>query len=710
MLKRGLLLAQAGVLGLVAQGPCAYFVRQIPVVLLNDGSNSARIEVSAGPNATGVTWKPLLGLPFKVGAQSICTAASAPTFEFHDDGLNGDLKAGDGIFTLDNIQFDPTPKCRVVGLLLENNGAMSGWSEYNVGTIAIKTASGGETDLSISSGYFTPLVVVEAQMFRSLDAVTAVDPNTQQTAWLVNVRDDNLQVERGMGNLAPPLPNLGIGVQNLSHALTDGYDFRAFISTTTTACDAGRFQGVHVVVQSDTTGNGERVMHNSAVYQTGPKLLGLTFHASFVMGSTGVAYHETMHQWGAYLDIPQLGVSDTSGHWLTNSSVGGALGGCAWTDNGNGTFSVAGRQLSDGDLELYVAGFLPASQVNPVYVASGNVQGCNKGQAVQGPYRKITVDDVIRVHGPRVPAFNSQVKAYKYALVVTSQNRLLSPLEMTYYGRIAQLWEGSTIELGSNPPWKWTQFTRGASTLTTALDSWTGPLVRAVNIANAASGQVGAVSPGEIMLLFGSRLGPDNLAGYTINSSNRLDTVSGGTRVLFDGVPAPMLYSSAGQISAIVPYSVAGKVAVSVQVEYKGQLSPAVSLPVAPSAPGIFTQNQSGQGPGAILNEDFSVNTADNPAAAGSVVQIFGTGEGQSIPGGLDGSITPDLRATEQKAAVTIGGLPAQIDFAGPAPQAFAGEFQVNAHVPSGLASGAVPVTVSFGLVSSQSGVTVFVK
>lgn len=525
----------------------------------------------------------------------------------------------------------------------------------------------------------------------------------------MNVRDDNLQVEGTMGNFGPSQSLMSTTI-NLSKALTDGYDFRGFISSTTTACDAGRTQGLHLPVKSDTLGNGQHTVDFSSLYQTGPKVLGVTFHANFVMGSTGVIYHETMHQWGAYLDQQQLGLDNSGAHWLPNSSVNGALGGCPWTDNGNGTFSIAPRQLTDGDLELYVAGLLPPSQVNPVYLTPGNVIGCTAGAALPGPYTKVTIDDVIRVHGPRTPAFDGNVKNYKYALVVTSQNRLLTPLELTYYGRIAQLWEGSTVELGANPPYQWTRYTRGASTLSAVLDSWNGPLVRAANVTNAASGKVGAVSPGEIVVRYGARLGPASLSGLSITAAGKVDTISGGTRVLFDGIPAAMLYSSTGQVGAIVPYEVDGHVAVSVQVEFQGRLSPAISLPVAPSAPGIFTQDQSGRGGGSILNQDNTLNTAGNPAAADSVVQIFGTGEGQSMPANSDGAMTPDVRPAQQPASVTIGGVNAGIQFAGPAPFAIAGLFQFNAFVPRGLPAGPAAVTVKFGNAASQDGVVVFLK
>jgi uncharacterized protein (TIGR03437 family) len=689
---------------------CPYFVRTVPVALLNDGSSSVRLEVLAGSQATSVTWRPLRGSPFMIGGQSICTGgAPSPSFSLRDDGQGGDLKASDGVFTLDNISWDPTPACQIVGSLIETTGAMMGWGEYNYGTIAIQTAS-GETDLNLANGYYNTLVVVEAQMYRVLDAVTPIDANTQQTAWLVNVRDDNLQVERAMNNLAPALPSLGGSISSLSHALTDGYDFRTLMSTTTTACDQGRTQGIHIVVQSNVTGNGERISNVSQVYQTGPKALGISLMANFKQGSSsGLYYHETMHQWGAYLST-QLNIDDAGAHWLENSSVGGALGGCPWKDNGDGTFSTDDRQPVDGDFELYVSGLLPASQVRPAYVAAANIQNCNPGQLLKAPYRQVTVDDIIRVHGPRVPAYDGNVKTYKHGIIVTSQNRLLTPFEMTYYGRIAQMWEGSTIELGAVPPLQWPVFTRGASAFNMLLDSWKGPVARASNIVNAASLQAGALSPGEVILLSGAGLGPDDATGATITDAGNLDTQSGGTQVLFGGLAAPMLSSSAGQVGAIVPYEVAGHIAVSVQVQYQGQLSPVVSLPVAPSAPGIFTEDGRGQGPGQILNEDSSLNTADNPAAADSMIQISGTGQGQSIPGGVDGVITQGMPSTEQPPAVTIGGLPAAIVSAGPAPGQVAGYFQVIAIVPEGLPSGPVPVVVQFGAASSQPGVTMFVQ
>ncbi len=112
------------------------------------------------------------------------------------------------------------------------------------------------------------------------------------------------------------------------------------------------------------------------------------------------------------------------------------------------------------------------------------------------------------------------------------------------------------------------------------------PAISAEGVVNAASYAGGAVAPGEIVAIFGENLGPSSLVSMELTADGQYAKTSvGGTRVLFDGVAAPMVYSSAGQISTVVPFSVAGKPATTIQVEHDGLLSNAVSMPVAPRCP-----------------------------------------------------------------------------------------------------------------------------
>lgn len=237
--------------------------------------------------------------------------------------------------------------------------------------------------------------------------------------------------------------------------------------------------------------------------------------------------------------------------------------------------------------------------------------------------------------------------------------------------------------------------------------------LRPGGILNAASFRTGAVAPGEIVTIFGSGFGPLAMALLELDEGGRtLRTSVGGTAVKFDGVPAPMVYASEGQTSAIVPYSVAGKTIVEVIVEYLGARSNAVTLPVALSSPAIFAANSTGRGPGAVLNQDSSLNTAKTPAARGSIIQIFATGEGRTNPDGVDGRLaaTP-LPVPVLPVRVAIGGLEARVVYAGGAPGLVAGVVQINAIVPDGVVLGHdVPLILRIGENESQTGITVAVR
>ena len=239
------------------------------------------------------------------------------------------------------------------------------------------------------------------------------------------------------------------------------------------------------------------------------------------------------------------------------------------------------------------------------------------------------------------------------------------------------------------------------------------PALPAAGVVNAASYASGAVAPGEVISLFGAGIGPPAPAYLTLTNPRLVANSLAGVHVLFDGVPAPLLYASAGQINAVVPYAVAGKTSTQVQVEYLGVLTPPISLPVAAAAPGIFTMNLSGSGPGAILNaSDLSVNSAANPVARGGALALFTTGLGQTSPAGVDGLVpgAPSYQAAAD-VTVTIDGINCPASYSGAAPGLVAGVAQINAQVPQNVRPGSdVPLQVVVGTAASQAGVTVAVQ
>jgi uncharacterized protein (TIGR03437 family) len=237
-----------------------------------------------------------------------------------------------------------------------------------------------------------------------------------------------------------------------------------------------------------------------------------------------------------------------------------------------------------------------------------------------------------------------------------------------------------------------------------------------VAIKNSASYITGAVAPGELVLIGGTNVGPATLTFGTV-SNNQLSTIVGGTQVFFGPTAAPIYYASATQTAVFVPYEIAGQPTVVVTVVSQGITSAATTYSVVSAQPGIFTQNSQGSGPGSILNQDYTINGPNNGAAAGSVIQIFMTGEGQTNPAGATGSIIPSngtgLKTPTQVVTASIGGVPLSgnaIVYAGSAPGDVSGVFQVDLLVPAGLAPGPQPVIVTVGSSSSQSGVTVQVK
>jgi endo-1,4-beta-xylanase len=239
----------------------------------------------------------------------------------------------------------------------------------------------------------------------------------------------------------------------------------------------------------------------------------------------------------------------------------------------------------------------------------------------------------------------------------------------------------------------------------------TAPKLTAPAITNAASYANKGVAPGEIVVVFPANVGPATLAGNGLDASGKVVTTIAGTRVLFDGVAAPMIYSVKNQVSAVVPYEIAGQSSTQVQVEYNGIRSVAVTVPVLAAVPGILTANASGAGQAVAVNQDGSLNSASNPAARGSVVVLYATGEGKRNPAGVTGVPAPAYAAPVlSPVALTVGGAAATLGYAASAP-GFVGLMQINLTVPDTAPTGAsVPVVLTIGTAQSPSGVTIAVK
>ena len=156
-------------------------------------------------------------------------------------------------------------------------------------------------------------------------------------------------------------------------------------------------------------------------------------------------------------------------------------------------------------------------------------------------------------------------------------------------------------------------------------------------------------------------------------------------QVTVNGVVAQFVGGSTSQVNFIVPASIPPGTA-TVSVRAGGTELANGQVAITAVGPGIFVlEGADPSQPGAVENRDYSVNSNANPAAPGSIVQIFATGYGQ-------------LSSSPQ---VFFGDTPAEIQFSGRLAQ-YPGLWQIDAVVPPTL-SGQVPVFIVAGNLASNA-------
>jgi uncharacterized protein (TIGR03437 family) len=220
-------------------------------------------------------------------------------------------------------------------------------------------------------------------------------------------------------------------------------------------------------------------------------------------------------------------------------------------------------------------------------------------------------------------------------------------------------------------------------------------------IVNAASG-TSAIAPGSIVTVTGS-FPVTSKAEASIERPRR---PLGGVTLNFSGLTAPLLHVSSTALTAQVPWELSGQSSASVTVSSSSQTSTAMSVNLAPYAPGIFTVNGTGTGQGTIVNQNGILADKRSPAVAGvSVVKLLATGLGPVIPQPATGAPSPvnPVAATTTNPLVTIGGVAAPLLKSQLAPGTV-GTYELYAQVPAGAnPTGSAPVQISIGGAVSNS-------
>jgi uncharacterized protein (TIGR03437 family) len=222
----------------------------------------------------------------------------------------------------------------------------------------------------------------------------------------------------------------------------------------------------------------------------------------------------------------------------------------------------------------------------------------------------------------------------------------------------------------------------------------------------------GPFSAGQLIRIFGSEIGPAVGSAEQVDPNGIVTTFSGGTRVLFDGFAAPVLFARADEVDSTIPCSLVGRTSTQMVIEYDGARSAPLTIQLDDAAPGIFTVTGGGRGQGAILNEDLSVNGPANPAARGSAATLYATGFGATSPACIDGKIYQDsFPAPTLPVIVGINSQGVQVLYAGQAPDNVSGLIQVDILIPDDAPPGAaVPITLQVGSHFSPPGVTIAIN
>jgi uncharacterized protein (TIGR03437 family) len=183
------------------------------------------------------------------------------------------------------------------------------------------------------------------------------------------------------------------------------------------------------------------------------------------------------------------------------------------------------------------------------------------------------------------------------------------------------------------------------------------PGLTATNTANYLPNR--ALSPGMVASVWplGGQFGSETKVFSELPNPLPLPRELADIQVLVNDNPAPLYFVSPGQINIFVPSSAptGGNAEFQVVRKSSGQILASGPIPMNVAAPGLFTANNNGTGQVAALNQDNTVNSPTNAASRGSVIQLFGTGQGVVSGAPADGDVPQGPVETPDKPRVIVG-------------------------------------------------------
>ncbi len=474
--------------------------------------------------------------------------------------------------------------------------------------------------------------------------------------------------------------------------------------------------------------------------------------------TSGIAYN-----YGTALNITFL--SDV----LKNANVGDVLNGSVTIGYGVGpttikinfAITVAEPFATVSTVSPIFPAYVPlqgSGSVNVVVTGSGFISSGPNPTTVKVAYGTVTVP--VLLTGISSAGANSVTGAVN---IVNSSTMILTiPWQDASSVSILNTAQAIAISITNGLTINTVVETAATATLNVTNAPIVDSITSAASLAEPAAGVTPKFAPYEIVTVFGGNFGPiaNTPVVGTVTSGvypTSLTTAGGTLSVQVnkqDGTTliakAPLLFASNDQINMLIPSGVTAAGITGLQFVVTlgvNSSQPFMGLP-ATANPGVFTVTSSGQGQGAILNADFSVNSDANKVAPAGTVLIYVTGLGAPNSTGadtastkaaafpascvsianyetlasltaLDGTVIlpadlatntlPPCFATKGSPAVTIGGLAATVTYAGWSSGSVTGLYQINVTVPK-VTAGDQPVVVSMGGATSQAGVTVAVN
>ncbi|MEO5926592.1 MAG: hypothetical protein ABIR70_22440 [Bryobacteraceae bacterium] len=612
-----------------------------------------------------------------------CSTGQTPVrLTMNDQGTGGDLVAGDRTFTITIQPADFAPYLQI--------------DPHKIGGL-IEAFNGSTRVVSLGA---TVSVLKEAPAVN----VVSVNATTQISRNIVNMRLTNAEF---FGDFQSP----AFITKRFYTMFPDDFDLINVVY------EGSLFQNrYHAGAQNQVRGIGMLVNNSTSSFGSAGKLLGLSrfpIDSLFDVdqGRNGAVgwLHETAHQWLTFLPDPLFAGSRP--HWPFSDLAPGIMG---FSDPNNGQgLGIPGDLVPEGpdfriqnragipaqtfkDLELYLMGFVPASQVGPHFVLRDQTQiaKLNTG-LLSGPADTVTIQQIVLNNGARVPDSTASQKTFRMATIYLTLDRMASADEMAFYDHATTLMDGlfnqRTLGLGHINP------------MIRDIANYIAPTKPEIQWVGQASGGFSISRNGWIEIK-GVGLAPTSVGSGLVWSNapeftqGKMPTALGGVSVKINGKPAYIYFVSPNQVNVLAGLDAATG-AVNVEVTNGAVTSDPFSVTKAVSSPSFFYVGTTSYI--AALHADYSPlgpaymsvpGYTFTPARSGETILLYAGGFGTTLGTLTEGS-SSQAGTLPALPSVSIGGKAASVTFAGVAGP---GLYQLNVVVPA-LTPGEAAVLVRFG-------------